>query len=96
MKIPNVIGSLLHKETRTQRCILSLYLDVHTIAVSFWSLGADGHPQVLATEHAQDIEDTWDAKGDAIDRLIGMLEEKTKITDVTKVILGLAFRIYWG
>jgi hypothetical protein len=89
MKIPDIVGSLLHKPKTHEEVYLSLYLDIHTVAVSFWSLGAQGHPNIVATEHAQSIEDSWDAKGEAIDRLIGMLEEKTGITDVTKVILGL-------
>jgi hypothetical protein len=89
MKMPNFIGSILHKPQEHKEVYLSLYLDVHTIAVSFWSLGSHGHPEILAIEHADDIVDTWEAKGESIDRLVGILEEKTKITDVTKVILGL-------
>jgi hypothetical protein len=89
MKLPNFIGSVFHKSQEHKEVFLSLYLDVHSIAVSFWSLGVHGQPEILATEQADDIEDIWDAKEESIDRLIGMLEEKTKITDVTKVILGL-------
>jgi hypothetical protein len=89
MKLPGVIGGILSKQKEHKEVYLSLYLDVHTVAVSFWSLEADGRPKILASERAQNIQPSWEAKGDTIDRLIGALEEKTGITDVTKVILGL-------
>ena len=89
MKLPKIIESIVHKRNDNREVFLSLFLDAHSIAVSFWSLGARGTPVILANEYETDLKDSWEEKIEAIDRLLGVLEEKTGVTDVTKVILGL-------
>ena len=89
MKLPKIIESIVHKRNDNREVFLSLFLDAHSIAVSFWSLGARGTPVIMANEYETGLKDSWEEKIEAIDRLLGVLEEKTGVTDVTKVILGL-------
>ncbi len=88
--MPDFIDTFFNKRKERPEVYISLYIDIHSIAVSFWSMGGEGgRLQLLASESSGNVEDSWQSKSDAIDRLIGLLEERTKITDETKVILGL-------
>ena len=89
MKVPKIFQSLFGKEKEHRETFLSLYLDAHSLAASFWSAGGGISPENLGWAHVSNIENTWTARGDAADRTIGELEQQTGITDVTNVILGL-------
>jgi hypothetical protein len=89
MKFPEVLGSLFPKKTDTTQVYLSLYLDVHSVAVAFWEMEGNGTYKMLASTHGAVEEDAWEDRADVVDRLLGDLEEKTGHTDVVKAILGL-------
>jgi hypothetical protein len=89
MKMPQIFQSVLGKKQEHRDTFLSLYLDSHSIAASFWSVVGGKVPENLGWANTSKIEDDWETRAEAADRVIGELEEKTGITDVTKVILGL-------
>lgn len=89
MNIPDFVGSLFQKKTDAIQVYLSLYLDVHSVAVAFWSMDKNGSYTLLAEDHATIPEDSWEARSVAVDRLIGILEDKTGHEEVEKAILGL-------
>lgn len=89
MKVPDFVSSLFQKKSDSLQVYLSLYLDVHMVAVAFWSMDQEGTYQMLDSERSPVDVDSWDARCDTVDRLIGLLEEKTGHTEVTKAILGL-------
>ncbi len=89
MNIVNSLTSLFHSKKDGTSAYVSLYLDSHVVGASFWSFDANGEVHILASENEELSEDSWKVRADAIDRLLGTLEERTKLTDVTKVILGL-------
>lgn len=84
-----MFGSIVHKKKEHRETYISLYLDVHEVAVSFWMLGNGGLPSIEGSASQKVTTDSWEARGETIDRLIGVLEEKTHLTDATKMILGL-------
>jgi hypothetical protein len=89
MKFPQAIQSLLSKKQDRRNVYASLYIDVHCIAVSFWSIDEEKLPHVLAWEGKDNLEDSWETKAEEIDRMIGILEEKTGETEIVRIILGL-------
>jgi len=89
MNIVNSLTSLFHSKKDGTNAYVSLYLDSHVVGASFWSFDPNGEVHILASENEEFNEDSWKVRADAIDRLLGTLEERTKLMDVTKVILGL-------
>lgn len=89
MKLPDVLESFFQKKSDSVQVYLSLYLDVHSVAAAFWSMGTNGSYKMLGVEHTTFKKDDWGDRCDTIDRLLGLLEGKTGHTDVTKAILGL-------
>ncbi len=87
--MPQIFQSFLGKKQEHRETFLSLYLDSHSIAASFWSVIDGKAPENLGWANINNIEDNWEARAEVADRVIGELEEKTRVTDVTKVILGL-------
>jgi hypothetical protein len=91
MKMPGFLGSIMPKKSKHAEVYVSLYLDVHSVVASFWSLPESGKPLMMGSVFQNDITDSWKARAEAVDLLVGQLEEKTGVTDVTKTILGLPY-----
>ncbi len=89
MKLPQFFSSLFQNKSKKNNVFLSLYLDLYRVSASFWYLDAKGAAVVMASETTDFLNDTWDERSTAVDTIIGLLEEKTGQTDVTKAILGL-------
>ncbi len=89
MKLPDAIQSFLGSKADKEPAYLSIYLDVHTVAVSVWQMAASGKAHVIASAHLAVKSDTWKDRMEAVDRLLGALEQKTGRTDVTTAILGI-------
>lgn len=89
MKLTEALQSILHKKKPNNDVYLSLFLDAHYVAASFWQPEPARGIRVLAGEGRQITEDSWEARAAAVDELVGMLEEKTGQSDITTTILGL-------
>lgn len=89
MKLPDALQSFLGQHKDKEPAYLSLYLDVHTVAVSVWQMVSGGKAHVLASAHLAVASDTWRDRTQSVDRLLGALEQKTGRTDVSTAILGL-------
>lgn len=89
MKLPGILESFFQKKSGKTQVYLSLYLDTFHVAASFWLLDANGTAKILGSEFSDLPRDSWVERSAAVDRLLGVLEEKTGHTDVTKAILGL-------
>jgi len=89
MKLPGIFDTIMQKKKEHKEVYISLYLDEHAVGASFWSLSNNGAIQILASDGIDGIEDAWEKRSEAVDTILGTLEDKTGITDVTKVVLGL-------
>ena len=90
MKLADAFQSFLGKKRGQDETYLSLFLDDHIIAASFWRPGAKGTIEKIATSHKTIESQQWTDRIVAIDAILGLLEEKTKLSDVTRTILGLS------
>lgn len=90
MKLTDAFQSFLHKKSDTGNVYLSLFLDEHTVAASFWRLTGRSRIEPIATSHRAVENGQWKDRIIAIDALLGLLEEKTHLSDVTTTILGLS------
>lgn len=88
MKLPGALTSFFSKKD-TVETFLSLYLDIHSVAASFWQMNESGKVKTLASAHMPVKNDSWGDRTDAVDNLLGALEQKANIPDVTTTILGL-------
>ncbi len=89
MKLPDVLGGLLPKKEETKEYLFSLYLDRDAAAVAVWH-AVDGTPQTESFAHALIAEDSWETRGQVIDRLLSAAEEKVGVANpVTKTVFGL-------
>lgn len=90
MKLAEAFQSLLGKKNGDPHVYLSLFLDDHTVVASFWRPGLRGAVEPLATLHKKVESGLWEDRIVVIDELLGLLEEKTKLSDITTTILGLS------
>lgn len=88
MQLPKSFSSYFSKKGK-EITYLSLYLDIHTVAASFWQMREKGIVRTIASAHLPVKNDSWEARIDAVDHLLGALEEKTNTSEVTTTILGL-------
>ncbi len=89
MKLPDFFQSIFKRTAKTHEVYVSLYLDALQVAGSFFSIEPDGKVVILASRSENLKQDSWEERGVVVDEILGMLEEKTGHTDVTKTILGL-------
>ncbi len=89
MKLPGIFQSLFKGQGETREVYVSLYLDTLQVAGSFFTIDRDGVVHVLASRSEVLKNNSWEERGVVVDEILGMLEEKTGHTDVTKAILGL-------
>lgn len=90
MKLTEAFQSFLHKKSGNDEVYLSLFLDEHSVAASFWRPTGRGRIEPIATSHRAVENGQWKDRIIAIDALLGLLEEKTHLSDVTTTILGLS------
>lgn len=89
MKLPELFQSIFKRKSNTREIYVSLYLDTLQVAGSFFTIDPSGAVAVLASRSEQLKNDSWEERSVVVDELLGLLEEKTGHTDVTKAILGL-------
>lgn len=89
MKLPELFQSIFKRKSLNREIYVSLYLDALQVAGSFFTIEPSGAVNVLASRSERLKNDSWEERGVIVDELLGLLEEKTGHTDVTKAILGL-------
>lgn len=82
--------SFLRNKPTDDEVYLSLFLDEHTVAASFWRQGAGEGVARIAASHKTVESGEWKDRIIAVDALLGQLEEKAKLQNVTATILGLS------
>ncbi len=89
MKLPELFQSIFKRKSNSREIYVSLYLDALQVAGSFFTIEQSGAVMVLASRSERLKNDSWEERSVVVDELLGLLEEKTGHTDVTKAILGL-------
>lgn len=89
MKLPEIFQSIFKRSSKTREVYVSLYIDMLEVAGSFFTIEADGKVNILASRSENLKQDSWEERSVVVDEILGMLEEKTGHTEVTKAILGL-------
>jgi len=89
MKLPEIFKSIFKRSSKTREVYVSLYIDTLEVAGSFFTIEPDGKVNILASRSENLKQDSWEERSVVVDEILGMLEEKTGHTDVTKAILGL-------
>jgi hypothetical protein len=90
MNFTDAFQSLLGKKNTDTQIYLSLFVDEHSVAASFWRPGARGAVERIVSAHKGVPSGIWKDRITSIDALLGHLEEKGDIADVTTTILGLS------
>lgn len=90
MTLVDAFQSLLNKKKGEPQVFLSVFLDSRLVGASFWRPGPKGTVDPIATAHKVIDSEKWEDRITVLDELLGLLEDKTNVSDVTKTILGLS------
>jgi hypothetical protein len=89
MKLVDTLQSLLRTSSKNEQVYVSLFLDVHRVSAAFWRMGSGGKVEQVAHASQELAGDNWKERTEAVDSLLGALEEKSGLSEITTTILGL-------
>src|SRR3989344_6867986 len=90
MKLPTFLNKFKKTQLeQTSDIFLTLIVHVEWIHVAVWEMGQGKKPHILGISLTHVRENTWDARIEACDLLLGELEEKIGIKGPKKVVFGL-------